>query len=47
MINMETKFSEFRTEFFKQLESKTGWGKEQIKTLFDDTYFKMSNEIIN
>lgn len=42
-----TKFSDFRTEFFNQLDTKTGWGKEQIKTLFNDTYFKMSNENIN
>jgi len=42
-----TKFSDFRTEFFKQLEEKTVWEKEQLKTLFDDTYFKMLNENID
>lgn len=38
-------FSDFRKEFFKRLDIKTGWGKEQLKTLFDDIYFEMSNEI--
>lgn len=42
-----TKFSDFRKEFFKKLEEKTGWEKEQLKKLFDDTYFEMSNENIN
>lgn len=45
--NMNTKFSDFRKEFFKRLDEKTGWGKEQLKRLFDDTYFEMSNENIN
>jgi len=38
-----TKFSDFRTEFFKRLEEKTVWEKEQLKTLFYDIYFKISN----
>ena len=42
-----TKFSDFRKKFFENLETKTGWGKEQLKKLFDDTYFEMSNENIN
>ncbi len=45
--NMNTKFSDFRKKFFENLETKTGWGKEQIKTIFNDTYFEMSNETIN
>ena len=44
---MNTKFSDFRTKFFENLEEKTGWGKEQLKKMFDDTYFEMSNENIN
>lgn len=44
---MNTKFSDFRKEFFKRLDEKTGWGKEQLKKLFDDTYFEMSNENTN
>ncbi len=44
---MEVKFSDFRNNFFEKLETKTGWGKEQIKTLFNDTYFEMLNETIN
>ncbi len=40
------KFSEFREEFFKRIDSKTGWGKEQIKTTFNDTYFELSSEEI-
>ena len=42
-----SKFSDFRKKFFENLETKTGWGKEQLKKLFDDTYFEMSNENIN
>lgn len=44
---MSTKFSDFRTKFFENLEEKNGWGKEQLKKLFDDTYFEMSDKIIN
>jgi len=44
---METKFSDFRKKFFENLDTKTFWGKEQLKTLFDDTYFEISNENIN
>ncbi len=36
---MEVKFSDFRKKFFEKLETKTSWEKEQIKTLFIDTYF--------
>jgi len=31
-------FIEFRREFFKALNKKTVWGKEQVKKLFDDIY---------
>ncbi len=41
------KFSNFRKKFFENLETKTGWGKEQLKKLFDDTYFELSNENIS
>lgn len=43
----KSKFSDFRTQFFKNIDTKTGWGKEQLKKLFDDTYFELSNETIN
>ncbi len=45
--NNEFKFTNFRKKFFEKLETKTGWGKEQIKTIFNDTYFEMLNETIN
>lgn len=42
-----TKFADFRNKFFENLDTKTGWEKEQLKKLFDDTYFELSNEPIN
>lgn len=42
-----TKFSDFRNKFFENLDTKTSWRKEQLKKLFDDTYFELSNETIN
>ena len=37
-----------RNEFFNRLDEKTNWGKEQVKTLFNDTYIELQeqNEII-
>ena len=43
---MNIKFSDFRTKFFENLEEKTGWGKEQLKKMFDDTYFELLNDNI-
>lgn len=42
-------FIKFRTKFFDELDNKTNWGKEQVKTLFNDTYIELQeqNEIIN
>ena len=44
-INM-VKLYEFRKKFFENLESKTGWGKEEIKRLFDETIFELSDSKI-
>ena len=37
-----------RNEFFSRLDDKTNWGKEQVKTLFNDVYIELQeqNEII-
>ncbi len=43
---MEVKFKDFRKKFFENLDTKTGWGKEHLKKMFDDTYFELSNENI-
>lgn len=38
-----------RNEFFSRLDNKTNWGKEQVKTLFNDVYIELQEqeEIIN
>lgn len=37
---MNKKLSEFRKLFFEELDKKTGWGKEEVKKKFDETYIK-------
>ena len=33
-----------RNEFFSRLDDKTNWGKEQVKTLFNDTYIELQEQ---
>lgn len=40
------KFIEFRKLFFDALNKKTGWGKEEIKRLFDEVYIEISGHEI-
>ena len=39
-------FKAFREKLFKKIESKTGWGKEQIKDAFEEVYFEMCDSKI-
>ena len=41
-INRDKMLDELRTHFFLSLEGKTGWGKEQVKCLFDECYKEIS-----
>ncbi len=38
------KLNNMRNTFFKKLDSKTGWGKEQVKAAFDETAFELLDE---
>lgn len=33
-----------RNEFFSRLDDKTNWGKEQVKTLFNDVYIELQEQ---
>ena len=37
------KYNEFRNVFFKELDKKTGWGKNEIKELFDNVFIYLIN----
>lgn len=43
---MTKKISEFRKLFFEELNTKTGWGKEELKRKFDETYIKWNDSEI-
>ena len=36
-------FIDFQKEFFKKLENKTNWGKNDIKNMFNQTYIECNN----
>ena len=37
-------FMKFRIKFFNGLDEKTNWGKEQVKTLFNDVYIELQEQ---
>ncbi len=40
------KLKDFREAFFKGLERKPGWGRNEIKTLFDNTFIELTNPTV-
>ena len=43
---MRKSLADFRKLFFKRLDKKTGWGKEEVKKEFDDAFFESCTEVI-
>ena len=42
-----SKTFELREAFFAKLQQKTGWGRNEIRTLFDDCAIKILSEAIS